>query len=55
MPRYAAFMAASRFEGDVEAAPLWAGEPVEMVKALEPAADIVYPLVHEADSLLQTS
>jgi nitronate monooxygenase/enoyl-[acyl-carrier protein] reductase II len=49
VPRYAALMATSGFEGDVAYAPLWAGETVGMVRQVEPAAAIVRRLVREAE------
>ena len=55
VPRYAPFMATSAFEGDVEAAPLWAGESVEDVRGMEPAADIVARLVRDTDAHLAIS
>jgi nitronate monooxygenase len=45
--RYSAIMATSRFEGDIELAPLWAGRSVDHVRASRPAADIVAELEAE--------
>ncbi len=47
-PRYAVGMANSDFEGDVEYAPLWAGESCSVVNDIKPAAEIVADLVREA-------
>lgn len=51
--RYSPFMATATFEGDVDAAPLWAGQSVESIRVVEPAADIVQRLVREADAHLR--
>ena len=50
--RYAPFMATSTFDGDVEAAPLWAGESVDSVNVPQPAATIVERLARETDAAL---
>jgi nitronate monooxygenase len=47
-PRYAVGMATSDFDGDVEYAPLWAGESCSVVNDVKPAAQIVADLVREA-------
>ena len=47
-PRYASGMANSDFEGDIEYAPLWAGESCSVVNDIKPAAEIVADLVREA-------
>ena len=47
-PRYAVGMATSEFDGDVEYAPLWAGESCSVVNDIKPAAEIVADLVREA-------
>jgi nitronate monooxygenase len=46
--RYAVGMATSEFEGDLEYAPLWAGESCSVVNDVKPAAQIVGDLVREA-------
>jgi hypothetical protein len=51
--RYSPFMVTATFDGDVDSAPLWAGESVESVRVVEPAADIVQRLVQEADTHLR--
>ena len=40
-------------QGDIEAAPLWAGQGVGLVKQQQAAADIVDQLVREARSAVQ--
>ena len=45
-------MATSTFDGDVEAAPLWAGESVDSVNVAQPAAAIVERLARETDAAL---
>jgi NAD(P)H-dependent flavin oxidoreductase YrpB (nitropropane dioxygenase family) len=52
VPRYAATMLTSDFEGDLDAAPLWAGESCGLVRTIRPAAQIVRDLVREADEAL---
>lgn len=43
--RYASMMVTPDFDGDVDDAPLWAGESVSVVNDLKPAAEIVAELV----------
>lgn len=40
-PRYAVGVATADFDGDIEYAPLWAGESCSVVNDLKPAAAIV--------------
>jgi NAD(P)H-dependent flavin oxidoreductase YrpB (nitropropane dioxygenase family) len=47
-PRYAVGMVTREFDGDVEYAPLWAGESCSVVNDIKPAAQIVADLVREA-------
>lgn len=47
-PRYSPGMATADFDGDVEYAPLWAGESCSVVNDIKPAAQIVADLVREA-------
>jgi nitronate monooxygenase len=47
-PRYAVGMTTREFDGDVEYAPLWAGESCSVVNDIKPAAQIVADLVREA-------
>ena len=47
-PLYAVGMPTSEFDGDVEYAPLWAGESCSVVNDIKPAAEIVADLVREA-------
>lgn len=51
--RNSALMTTAHFEGDVDYAPLWAGESVELVRKVEPAAEIVAKLVREAEAALR--
>lgn len=44
--RYASGTAAPDFDGDIEYAPLWAGESCSVVNDIKPAADIVRDLVN---------
>jgi NAD(P)H-dependent flavin oxidoreductase YrpB (nitropropane dioxygenase family) len=53
VPRYASFMATPDFEGDIDLAPLWAGESCQLVDSIEPAADIVADIVAEAEAILE--
>jgi nitronate monooxygenase len=50
--RYASMMAVPEFEGDLELAPLWAGESVSLVREIEPAGKIVRRIAREADEVL---
>ena len=47
-PRYAVGMATPDFTGDVEYAPLWAGESCSVVNEIEPADEIVRRLARDA-------
>ncbi len=47
-PRYAVGTVPPDFEGDIEYAPLWAGESCDVVNDIKPAAEIVRDLVREA-------
>jgi hypothetical protein len=40
------------FDGDVDYAPLWAGESCSVVNDIKPAAQIVHDLVHDAEVAL---
>ena len=40
------------FDGDPEYGPLWAGESVDAIGDVKPAAEIVRDLVREAESAL---
>jgi NAD(P)H-dependent flavin oxidoreductase YrpB (nitropropane dioxygenase family) len=51
--RYAPMMTTSSFVGDVGYAPLWAGESVGAVHAVEPAADIVHRLARDASAMIE--
>lgn len=51
-PRYAIGTPPPDFDGDVEYAPLWAGESVSVVNDVKPAAEIVRDLVAGAERAL---
>jgi len=51
-PRYAVGMATTDFDGDVEYAPMWAGESCSVVNDVKPASQIVSDLVQEARAAL---
>ena len=51
-PRYAIGTVPPEFDGDVEYAPLWAGESVSVVNDVKPAAEIVGDLVAEGERAL---
>lgn len=51
-PRYAIGVAPPDFDGDIEYAPLWAGESCSVVNDIRPAGDIVRDLAREADAVL---
>jgi len=51
-PRYAVGMATPDFDGDVDYAPLWAGESCSVVNDVKPAGEIVLDLVRDARALL---
>lgn len=51
-PRYAVGTVPPEFDGDVEYAPLWAGESVSLVNDVKPAAEIVRDLVAGAERAL---
>ena len=50
--RYAAYAMRSEMRGNVEAAPLWAGQGVGLVKRSQSAAEIVEELVRDAKAAL---
>jgi nitronate monooxygenase len=49
-PRYAIGTAPPDFDGDIEYAPLWAGESCSVVNDIKPAAEIVRDLVRDAEA-----
>jgi len=51
-PRYATGMLTPGFEGDVDYAPMWAGESCSVVNDVKPAAEIVQDLVRDARAAL---
>ncbi len=52
-PRYAIGSAPPDFDGDIEYAPLWAGESCTVVNDIKPAGDIVRNLVRDAEAALR--
>ena len=54
-PRYAVGVATADFDGDIDYAPLWAGESCSLVNGLKPAAAIVGDLVRDAEVALADS
>ena len=54
-PRYAIGVAPPDFDGDIEYAPLWAGESCSVVNDIKPAGDIVRDLARDADAILATA
>jgi nitronate monooxygenase len=54
-PRYAVGVATADFDGDIEYAPLWAGESCSLVNDLKPAAAIVRDLARDAEVALAAS
>jgi len=48
-PRYASGMATVGFDGDLDYAPLWAGESCSVVNDIKPAGEIVRDLVRDAN------
>jgi nitronate monooxygenase len=53
MPRYAMGTVPSDFDGDVDYAPLWAGESCGFVNDIKPASEIVRDLVRDAEAALR--
>jgi hypothetical protein len=51
-PRYATGMATPDFDGDLDYAPLWAGESCSVVNDMQPAGEIVRRIVREAEAAL---
>lgn len=51
-PRYASGMITPEFEGDLDLAPMWAGESCSVVNEVKPAGNIVRDLVAEAAAAL---
>jgi hypothetical protein len=50
--RYASGMATPDFDGDLDYAPLWAGESCSLVNDIRPAGEIVRGLVRDAEAAL---
>lgn len=51
--RYSPLMGTPGFTGDVNYLPMWAGESIDSVHAVEPAGEIVRRLVREAEAALR--
>jgi NAD(P)H-dependent flavin oxidoreductase YrpB (nitropropane dioxygenase family) len=51
-PRYAVGMPTPDFDGDIDDAPLWAGESCSVVNDIKPAAEIVEDLCRDAEAAL---
>ena len=51
-PRYGVGVATPDFDGDIEYAPLWAGESCSLIDDIAPAAEIVGALVRDAGAAL---
>jgi nitronate monooxygenase len=54
-PRYAVGVPTPDFDGDLDYAPLWAGESIAVVNDIKPAGEIVRDLLRDADTALQTA
>jgi len=52
IPRYGAFMTTPSFHGDLEEAPLWAGQSVALVRDIRSAGEIVRTIVADAEAAL---
>jgi nitronate monooxygenase len=52
IPRWAPIMVSPWFDGDIELAPMWAGESVALVHEIKPAGQIVHDIAREADEVL---
>ena len=48
-PRYAVGTAPPDFEGDIDYAPMWAGESCSVVNDIKPAGEIVHQLIRDAE------
>ena len=55
LPRYGVGMPTRDFHGDIDYAPLWAGESVSAVREIKPAGDIVRELVAETEAAFPRS
>jgi nitronate monooxygenase len=52
-PRYASGMTTRDFDGDIDLAPLWAGESCSVVNDIKPAGEIVRDLARDAAAALE--
>jgi nitronate monooxygenase/enoyl-[acyl-carrier protein] reductase II len=51
-PRYAVGVAGPDFDGDLDYAPLWAGESCSVVNDVKPAGEIVRELARAAEAAM---
>ena len=51
--RYATVMIQPDFTGDADYGPMWAGTSVSVVNDVKPAAEIVWDLARDADTMLR--
>jgi NAD(P)H-dependent flavin oxidoreductase YrpB (nitropropane dioxygenase family) len=54
-PRYAVGMATTDYDGDIEYAPMWAGESCSVVNDIKPAAQIITDLVRDARAVYRAT
>jgi len=54
-PRYAVGVVSPEFDGDIDDAPLWAGESCSVVNDMKPAGDVVRDLVRDAAGAIDRS
>lgn len=52
VPKYATMDVTPAFRGDIEQAPLWAGESCSLINDIKPAAEIVREIVREAEDII---
>lgn len=52
VPRYCAITISPNFEGDIDHAPLWAGQSCSLVHEVKPAGEIVRDVAREAQAIL---
>lgn len=52
VPKYATMDVTPAFRGDIEQAPLWAGESCSLVEEIKPAAQIVRDIMQQAENII---
>ncbi|MGH2572726.1 MAG: NAD(P)H-dependent flavin oxidoreductase [Actinomycetota bacterium] len=52
VPRYCAITITPNFEGDIDKAPLWAGQSCSLVNEVKPAGEIVRDVARQAEAIL---